>query len=74
MNLTSAAACLALGLAFVFLTWQARKSGEIQLRTSTLLRAESPSTFQIVLILRGLAGILLIAFAIWTVLQRRPTG
>jgi hypothetical protein len=68
MNPVSGLLVALIGFLLMFLTWQARGSGEIQLRTWRLRRAESPSTFQIVLILRGLFGVFLVAIAVWAVL------
>jgi hypothetical protein len=60
---------LGFGGLLLFLTWQARQSGEMRLHYGLLQRAESPSTFQIVLILRAAAGVALVLLAISTVLH-----
>jgi hypothetical protein len=62
-----------IGLLLIFLTWQARGSGEIQLRVMRLRRDESPDSFRIVLILRGLFGLALVGLAIWAVLPPHAT-
>jgi hypothetical protein len=74
MNSPGALLAILVGLAIAFFTWQANGSGELRLQASTLRRNESPSTFQIVLILRALLGLLCLVAGVWGIFGAAPHG
>jgi hypothetical protein len=74
MNVSQIVLVFAVGAIIAYLTWQACGSGEISLRFGRLRRAESPSTFQIVLVLRALLGVLCVAAGVWGIFGAAPHG
>jgi hypothetical protein len=72
MNVALVVLLFATGALLAHLTWQASGSGEISLRSDRLRRDESPSTFQIVLVLRALLSVLCVVCAIWGIFDAAP--
>jgi hypothetical protein len=63
-----------IGLVIAFFTREAYKGGEISLRTTRIRRAESPATFQTVLILRALFGVFLVVVGVWGIFDAGRHG
>jgi hypothetical protein len=66
--------CLLIGAVIAFFTWQAYGSGEMRLQIWTLRRDGSPTTFQGVLILRALLGVLCAVASVWGILGGAQHG